>query len=128
MKLPQFRAWIKPLNKMVSVSTLSLAPATDAGIEYIEDGQKCFAPMKDCEVQYSVDIQDHSGNEYYFCDVIMTKTTIGVLVCCDGNLGLASWVNGAYHCFCSISKAELEASEIMGNIYEENSLLIEETA
>src|SRR5688500_6860141 len=122
MQLPKYRAWIKPLNKMVNVSKLSLAPAEEAGIEYIENGQKQFVAMKDCEVQPSVNIFDHSGNEYYFYDVILTKTSIGVLVLCDGNLGLASWINGAYHCFCNISKLELESSEIIGHIYEDQSV------
>jgi hypothetical protein len=128
MELPKFRAWIKPLNKMVKVTKLSLAPAEEAGIEYLENGQKVFIPMKDVEVQQSVNILDHSGNEYYFYDVILTKTGIGVLVLCDGNLGLASWIKGAYHCFCSISKSELECSEIMGHIYEESPVLAEEMA
>ena len=110
---------------MVQVSKLTLAPAEKAGIEYIENGENIFVPIKNCEVQQSTDILDHSGNEFYFYDVILTKTGIGVLVLCDGGLGLASWVNGAYHCFCSISKSELEYSEIIGNIYEE-SLALEE--
>lgn len=113
---------------MVNVTKLTLAPSEDAGIEYIDHGQTIFAPMRDCELQQSVNVYDHSGNEFYFYDVILTKTGIGVLVLCDGNLGLASWVNGAYHCFCSISKSELECSEIIGNIYEESFLLAEETA
>ncbi|HEY0668386.1 MAG TPA: YopX family protein [Sphingobacteriaceae bacterium] len=128
MQLPKYRAWIKPLNKMVKVSKLILEPEEEAGIEYTENGQKKFVAMKDCEVQQSINIFDHSGNEYYFYDVILTKTGIGVLVLCDGNLGLASWINGAYHCFCNISKSELEHSEILGHIYEDSSVLIEETA
>jgi hypothetical protein len=128
MQLPKYRAWIKPQQKMVEVCKLLLNPAEEAGIEYLENGQSVFVPMKDCEVQQSVNIFDHSGNEFYFYDVILTKTTIGVLVLCDGNLGLASWINGAYHCFCAISKAELEASEILGHIYEDSSILMEETA
>ena len=128
MQLPKYRAWIKPQNKMVDVSKLSLAPAEEAGIEYVEDGRNIFIPIKDCEVQQSVNIQDHSGNEYYLYDVILTKTAIDVLVLCDGNLGLASWINGAYHCFCNISKSELESSEILGHIYEDNCLLVGDIA
>lgn len=128
MQLPKYRAWIKSKNKMVKVWQLSLSPPEDAGITYMENGQKVFVPTKECEVQQSVNIFDHSGNEYYFYDIILTKSGIGVLVLCDGNLGLASWINGAYHCFCSISKSELETAEILGHIYEESSLLVEETA
>lgn len=119
MSLPQYRAWIKSEKRMVPVAKLSLAPESDAGIEYLDDGQARFVPIRDCEIQQALDIYDHSGNRLYFYDVILTKTGIGVLVLCDGNLGLASWVGGGYHCFCSISKAELEASEVMGNIYED---------
>ena len=119
MSLPQYRAWIRSEKKMVQVARLSLAPESDIGIEYLENGQARFVPIRDCEIQQGLDIFDHSGNRFYFYDVILTKTSIGVLVLCDGSLGLASWVGGAYHCFCSISRAELEASEIMGNIYEE---------
>ncbi|HEY0895177.1 MAG TPA: hypothetical protein VGE15_01365 [Sphingobacteriaceae bacterium] len=121
MSLPQYRAWIKSEKKMVPVAKLSLAPESEAGIEYLEDGQARFVPIRECEIQQALDIFDHSGNRFHFYDVILTRTNIGVLVLCDGNLGLASWVSGAYHCFCSITKAELEASEIMGNIYEEVS-------
>ena len=116
MQLPKYRAWIKAEKKMVPVARLTLMPENEAGIEYLENGTSHFVPMKECEIQQALDIFDHSGNQYHFYDVILTKTSIGVLVLCEGNLGLATWVGAAYHCFCSISKAELETSEIMGNI------------
>lgn len=110
---------------MVEVARLHLAPPDKQGIEYDENGSMHFIPIRDCEVQSALDIFDHSGNQYYFYDVILSKTVIGVLVLCDGNLGLATWIGGAYHCFCSTSREELEAAEIMGNIYED-TLLSEE--
>lgn len=128
MQLPKYKAWVKSQQEMVDVTRLTLAPAEEAGIEYMQNGQSTFVPIRECEIRQSVNILDHSGNEYYLYDVILTKTGIGVLVFCDGNLGLASWVNGAYHCFCSIGKSELECSEIIGNIYEESFLLVDETA
>jgi hypothetical protein len=119
MSLPKYRAWIKSEKKMVPVAKLCLAPESETGIEYLDNGQARFIPVRDCEIQQALDIFDHSGNQFYFYDVILTKTGIGVLVLCEGNLGLASWTGGAYHCFCSITKQELESSEIMGNIYED---------
>lgn len=113
---------------MVRVARLTLQPESEAGIEYLEDGESRFVSIKDCEIQQALDIFDHSGNQYYFCDIILTKTSIGVLVLCDGNLGLASWMGGVYHCFCSVSTTELEASEIMGNIYEEVDVPEEEVS
>jgi len=119
MSLPKYRAWIKSEKRMVEVAQLTLAPESEAGVEYLENGERKFVPIRECEVQQALDIFDHSGNQYHFYDIILTKSSIGVLVLCDGNLGLATWMGSAYHCFCSISKSELEASEIMGNIYEE---------
>lgn len=104
---------------MVEVSALHLLPAEEQGIEYLDKGAARFIPLRNCEIQQALDIFDHSGSQYHFFDIVLTKTAIGVLVLCDGNLGLATWMGSTYHCFCGTTKEELESAEIIGNIYED---------
>ena len=132
MREIKFRAWLKEDKKMVNVETMDF---TDKSIQYLKKSEIINAYIlrresDDVELMQYTGLKDKNGKEIYEGDIVLikldeTSTWHKTVVGFKKGAFIASLIDGEDYIYIFNRGFDSNDFEILGNVYENKSLLEE---
>lgn len=120
MRTIKFRAWSKPMKKMLEVREIEFS-GEEIGVAYSPEQDRFWIKFESAELLQFTGYRDKDGGEIYEKDLVEWQGKIWVIHFGDGSARYCLFdpTEGAY----DITHGERENYKIIGNIYEHLNLL-----